>query len=397
MRETTVHTPPNIVISAGELSGDEHAAKVIQALRAIVPELSVRGMGGRNLGAAGVTLDVDAEKSAAVMGFAELFGSLGKVLGALRTMKKLVRETKPDLLITVDFAEFNMHLASAAQRVGVPVLNYISPQVWAWRRYRVKSIARAIDQAAVIFPFEREFFEANGYHKSVYVGHPFADEWSDTPPSRSAVLGGLGLDPAKPTLAILPGSRQSEVSRNLTTMRAALELLQTRHPGVQAVVVVAPTIDAAAVAAEVGAPPWLRVTQGNAIEIMRVADAGLLKSGTSNLQGAFCALPFAMFYRASPLSAFIVRRCVDLAEYSIVNVLRPGTVTEILQERATPEYTASVLEALLFNEEYRRELKEHLGEVRARLRSFDNRPEFAGTRNAPERVARLAAELLRRG
>jgi len=389
-----VNSPKRIIISAGELSGDEHAAKVIRALRLLAPDVAIRGMGGRNLHAEGVSLDIDAEKSASVMGFGELFGSLGKIVGALRAMQRLIRETKPDLLITVDFAEFNMHLAKTAHRAGVPVLNYISPQVWAWRRYRVKSIAEYIDRAAVIFPFEQEFFEANGYKKSVYVGHPFADEWNDTPPSRSGVLGGIGLDPAKPTLAVLPGSRRGEVSRNLATMREALLILQKRHPGVQAVVVVAPNIDAAGVAAELGAPPWLRVTQGNAIEVMRVADAGLLKSGTSNLQGAFCGLPFAMFYRASALSAFIVKRCVDLSEYSIVNVLRPGTVTEILQEKATPEYTASVLEVLLFNEEYRREMKERLTEVREKLRSFEDLPLFAGTRNAPERVARLAAELL---
>lgn len=351
-------------------------------------------MGGRNLRAEGVTIDVDAEKSASVMGFGELFGSIGKVVGALRSMQRLIRETKPHLLVTVDFAEFNMHLAKVAHRAGVPVLNYISPQVWAWRRYRVKAIAEYIDRAAVIFPFERDFFEANGYKRSVYVGHPFADEWNDTPPSRSGVLGSIGLDPAKPTLAVLPGSRRDEVSRNLATMREALLILHKRHPDVQAIVVVAPTIDAAAVAAEVGSPPWLRVTQGNAIDIMRVTDAGLLKSGTSNLQGAFCGLPFAMFYRASALSAFIARRCVDLKEYSIVNVLRPGTVTEILQEKATPEYTSSVLEVLLFNEDYRREMKERLAEVREQLRSFEHRPEFVGTRNAPERVARLAAELL---
>lgn len=389
-----MNPPKRIIISAGELSGDEHAANVVRALRSLIPALEVQGMGGRNLRAAGAALDIDSEKAGSVMGFGELFGSMSKLLGALRTMQRLIRETKPDLLITVDFAEFNMHLAKAAHRAGVPVLNYISPQVWAWRRYRVKSIAEYIDRAAVIFPFERDFFEANGYKKSVYVGHPFADEWNDTPPSRSGVLSAIGLDPAKPTLAVLPGSRQGEVSRNLATMRDALLILQKRHPTIQAVVVVAPNIDAAAVAAGVGSPPWLRVTQGNAIEVMRVADAGLLKSGTSNLQGAFCGLPFAMFYRASALSAFIVKRCVDLSEYSIVNVLRPGTVTEILQEKATPEYTASVLEVLLFNEEYRREMKERLAEVRHKLRSYDDLPEFAGTKNAPERVARLAANLL---
>ena len=159
-----VNSPKRIIISAGELSGDEHAAKVIRALRLIAPDVAIRGMGGRNLRAEGVSLDIDAEKSASVMGFGELFGSLGKIVGALRTLQRLVRETKPDLLITVDFAEFNMHLAKAAHRAGVPVLNYISPQVWAWRRYRVKSIAEYIDRAAVIFPFEQEFFEAGAGH-----------------------------------------------------------------------------------------------------------------------------------------------------------------------------------------------------------------------------------------
>lgn len=383
-----------IIVSAGELSGDEHAAKVVTALRALDPTIEYRGMGGRNLRAAGVLTDVDAETAASVMGFGELFGSLGRVLGALRTMRRLIRSHRPDLLITVDFAEFNMHLAAAAHAAGIPVLNYISPQVWAWRRYRVKAIARSIDQAAVIFPFERDFFAANGYQNAVYVGHPFADEWRETPPDRAAILNEIGLNPAHPTVVVLPGSRRAEVERHLATMRAALELVRREHPTVQAVIAVAPTIDRAAISAAVGDLPWLRVTQGNAIDMMRIGDAGLLKSGTSNLQGAFCGLPFAMFYRTSPLSAFIVKRWVDLTEYSIVNVLRPGTVPELVQDGATPEATAHTLKLLLFDEIYRSNIKAGLADVCAALRSHDDRPEFVGTENAPERVARLAKALL---
>jgi lipid-A-disaccharide synthase len=383
-----------IIVSAGELSGDEHAAKVISALRALDPAIECRGMGGRNLRAAGVITDVDSETAASVMGFGELFGSLGRVLGALRTMQRLIRSERPDLLITVDFAEFNMHLAAAARAAGVPVLNYISPQVWAWRRYRVKAIARSINQAAVIFPFERDFFSANGYPNAVYVGHPFADEWRETPPDRAKLLGEIGLDPARPTVVVLPGSRRAEVERHLTIMRSALDLVRRDYPTVQAVIAVAPTIDRAAVTAVSGERPWLRVTQGNAIDMMRIGDAGLLKSGTSNLQGAFCGLPFAMFYRTSPLSAFIVRRWVDLTEYSIVNVLRPGTVPELVQDDATPEATAHTLKLLLFDEVYRANIKAGLADVCAALRSYDERPEFVGTKNAPERVARLAKALL---
>ncbi len=359
-----------VAVCAGELSGDEHGAALVRALKRRLPQADVRGMGGRNLRAEDVTTVVDSEKSASAMGFMELFGSLGKVLSALSAMKKFLREWKPQVLIVIDFPDFNIRLAKEAARLGIPVLYFITPKVWAWRAKRIEVLKKVTKASAVIFPFEEKFFQDRGYGEAFFVGHPYVDSPRFDPPTpdeRRAFKTKLGLDPAKPLLSVFPGSRRAELKRHLLPCRDAVQLLHSRHAEVQCVVCVAPTMNAEEIQRAFEGVP-VTIYSGDSVELMRMSDAGLLKSGTSNLQAAFCDLPFTMFYVASPVSEAIVKYLVKRREFSLVNIIRPGSIREFLQKEVRPETLVREMEKLLYDAEYRAKMRSNLSEVRGMLR-----------------------------
>src|SRR5205807_1739319 len=213
------------MLVVGEASGDIHGANLIKALRARDPTLKAYGVAGEQLG----QTDFEALFSVSNltgMGFVELAGNLGNVWRAYRLLRRTLRQRRPNLLILVDFPEFNLRLAKLAKALHIPVLYYVSPQIWAWRRGRVRQIARWVDQMAVVFPFEVSFYESHGV-KVVFVGHPLLDA-VHVKEDRETVLSRLGLDPAKPTIALLPGSRHREVSYHLPVMLEASARLRVR-------------------------------------------------------------------------------------------------------------------------------------------------------------------------
>lgn len=388
---------PRIAISVGELSADEHAAAVIRDLKHLAPAAEVRGMGGRNLRAEGVQTIVDSERSASVMGFQEIFGSLGKVIGAMRQLKRLLREWRPDALMLVDYAEFNMHLGKYAHSLGIPVLYFITPQVWAWRSGRVKTIDTIASRAVVLFPFEKEFFERSGFQRSFFLGHPFVDRLPTgplAPGERTRILAGSGLNPSEPVVAIFPGSRWSEIQRHLPPMLEGIRILQKEHPNIQAALAIAPTLRGRGIEEVLSTTSGAKIFNGSSIELLRSADIGLLKSGTSNLQAVFAGLPFSMFYKASALSAMIVRRFVRIKEYSIVNVIRPGTVVEIIQEEGTAERVAHEISSLLFDHERRARLQRSFREIVDRLSFKDDAGAFADCATSSARTAKLLLDMI---
>jgi len=232
---------PLVMLSSGEASGDQHAASLFRALKSIIPEVRGIGMGGVAMREAGVDIRFDSS-GIGVIGLAEIARQYGEIRGALQLMRTLARDEKPDLLICVDYKEFNFRLAKAAKALGIKVLFYVSPQVWAWRQGRVKSYGRIIDHMAVIFPFELPFYEAHGV-PATYVGHPLAGKVKATE-SRDVVLSRLGLLERKPPLiGMLPGSRSNELARLLPTLLGAAAKLKITHPDAQFVVFKAPTLD----------------------------------------------------------------------------------------------------------------------------------------------------------
>jgi len=383
-----------IAISSGELSGDEHASHVVKAFSALHPDTEFKGMGGRNLRDEGVETVVDSESSASVMGFYEVVLSLNKILASMKTMKNLLSSWRPDMLIIVDYPDFNIRLAKFARKLNIPVFYYIPPQLWAWRSGRAKTLKEVIDTLAVIFPFENEFYRKQGLQNSVYVGHPFSDSQKDLDYDRTVFLKSLGLSPDKPVVAILPGSRKSEITRHLEPVLGALEILQKRNPDLQVVIPVATSLGVEDLAKKIPDNLNLRVIKGNSVNTLRCADAGLLKSGTSNLQAAYAGLPFSMFYKTGILAELIVKSLVGIKEYSIVNVIRSGTVKETLQREATPEVLARELEDLLVNDERRETLRRGLAEVTDSLSSHDPLTIFQECSNTAERVAKLISSRL---
>jgi lipid-A-disaccharide synthase len=385
-----------LMISAGELSGDEHAGHLVASIRRFYPDLAVKGMGGRNLRKEGVETVVDSEKSASLMGFSEVALAIRDVLADLSRLKKLIDDWRPDILVIVDYPDFNLRLATYAKTRGVKVLYFIPPQVWAWRPSRVKQIDKICDTLAVIFPFEKEFYRSWKISAKVFsVGHPFSDT-SETSPSTFRHSHGIGAN--TPLIAIFPGSRRQEIKKHLTPIAKAFQICSKKHPELEAVIPIAPSLHAmqeeiSSLIQQSYKGDRLKLTLENSTSLLKAADCALLKSGTSNLQAAFADVPFSMFYMTSFLSELIVRYFVKVKEFSIVNVIRPGTVNEILQRDVTAEALALELEQLAFNEVRRSEIKAGLSEVRNALCRFDEIEDFIGCNSSFERTAKLVLRL----
>jgi len=377
-----------VLVSAGEASGDEHAALVLDSLRMVESSVEARGMAGQACASREMTVDVDYAAAAGVLGFAGPLKNSLKLYRAFRRLSLTMQEWRPDVLLLVNFSDFNLRLAKTARELRVPTLFYIPPQLWAWRRGRVKVIKESVDVVASIFPFEAEFYRSNGYQKVVYVGHPFVDVVrAGKRGDRDELMRGWGMDPSQEYVVFYPGSRTSEVKRHLPLCIDAFSRLE----GTQGAIAVAPAqrrlIESCTL------PDNLYAVDGEAFDVMSHARAGLIKSGTSNLQAAFAGLPFSMFFRTDPLSAAVVKRLVKTPGYSIVNIIREGSVREILQTECTGAELAREAERLLHDEVYRERLKEGYREIVRALSAFDPLPLFEGSQGATERVARLVRQV----
>ncbi len=352
-----------VLVSAGEVSGDQHLARVVLALKRLVPEVQVRGMAGRACAAAGVELDVDCYTAGSTMGFVELLRSAGSLARSFSVMKNLLRTWMPDVLILVDYPGFNLRLAKIARQCGVRVLYYIPPKVWAWKAWRVAEIKRYVDHVAAIFPFEPGFFGARGYSSVTYVGHPLADVAAEpSDPNRRPL-----------SLLLLPGSRRFEVQRLLPPLLRVFARLKCSHPELKGVVLVAPNMESGwlrdlalgAVSPEVLADVDFR--SGDALHEAQGAFAAILKSGTCNLEGALALVPFVSVYSGSLFSKVIASALVPLQEYSPVNIIRSGTVRELMQVTLDEEALYAAMQELLTVGDTRARVIEGLREVRSQL------------------------------
>lgn len=384
-----------IAISAGEHSGDEHAARFVEALRQIAPNVTFQGMGGAAQRAVGVETVVDSNSLAGVMGFQEVLYALPRVFAALNGLRKLLSDWQPDLLVVIDYPDFNFRLIRHAHTLGIPVLYFIPPQIWAWRKGRARFLKKHVSAIASIFPFEKKFYQQCGVDTAHYVGHPLAaelDRFRITADERRDFLRTLKLDPSLPLVAIFPGSRKQEIKRHVPVMLEGFEELKRHNPEVQLCIAEAGSVSSELTQQlEMSATKKLALTS-DSITLLAAADAALVKSGTSNLQAAFCGTPFAMLYQLPIFTEIVATIALNISEYSIVNVIRPGTIVEFIQRAATPKAIADELRRLLFNQEYRASVKSNLAEVVETLAHFDESALFAGTNSAYERVARLAIE-----
>ncbi len=365
-----------VVFVAGEVSGDLHAAGVVAALRAARPDVAITGVGGDRMQAAGMDLLVHVRDLSA-MGFVEVVRHVPGHWRLLRRLRARFREGRTALVVLLDYPGFNLRVAAAARAAGVPVLYYITPQVWAWRAQRLETMRRVITEAAVILPFEVPLLTQHGI-PATFVGHPLLDK-AAAMPDRAAARAALGVAGDAPVLALFPGSRAGEVARHLDVMVAAAQRLQGAMPSLRVVVAGAPGI------ALDGARCPFPVVRTDAFTIFRAADAALCKSGTNTLEAAVAGCPLVVGYKANALSYALAKRLVTIPHISLVNIVaQRGIVPELLQDAMTAEGLAEAAAPLLADTPARRAQVAALEALRASL----------GTPGAAGRVAAIAARML---
>ncbi len=374
---------PHVMILAGEASGDAHAAEVVEVLRELQPDINLSGMGSNEMIRAGVDVFFDSSVIA-VVGLVEVLRHWGDIKRAMAIVKQRLDETRPDLLVLVDYPEFNLKMARHARELGIPVLFYISPQVWAWRPKRIHKIGRLIDHMAVIFRFEKQYYEDAGIPVS-FVGHPLVDKVKPGAAADS-IRSQLGIPEQSRVVGLFPGSRRSEVSRLLPLMFASAKLMREQDSELQFVLPVAATLDydvIAQQARESGVD--IHVTRDEIYDVISCCDAIATCSGTVTLEIALLKVPMCILYKMSPLSYQIMSRLITIPHIGLVNIVaRDAVVKEFLQADAVPANVSKELFDLLGNPEYRASINSGLERVRENLGSGN------GARNMAELVLKMA-------
>ena len=369
-----------VLLVAGEASGDLHGAGLVTALRGADPTIDVWGVGGDRLRQAGMHILVDTAE-VATMGFVETFGTLGRLVATYRQLKRFMIEERPALLVLIDYPEFNLRLARQAKRRGIPVFYFIGPQVWAWRKGRVRTIAERVDKLGVVFPFEPELYN-NGRQLAEFIGHPLLDVVRTTR-DRAATRARYGLDPEGPVVALLPGSRKKEVRYLFPPLHDAGMRLAAE--GWQPIVALAESLSAADLQAALhGRPVTVPVAQGDTYNILAAADAAIVASGTATLETALLGCPMVIVYRMAPLTHWLARRLVAVRWIGMPNIILNRSVfPELIQGAATP---AAMVDAVRGLQARRAETAAALRELRGRL----------GAPGAAARAADLALSLVPR-
>jgi lipid-A-disaccharide synthase len=365
-----------ILILAGEASGDLHGAILAERLRALRPNVPLAGTGGVRMRTAGVEM---LEEHEGVVGFVEVLKHIPAHWRLLKRLTARFDAGRVGLVVCIDYPGFNMRVAAEAAARDIPVLYYITPQVWAWRAGRLKNMAKVITKAAVILPFEETLLRGAGVD-ATFVGHPLLDR-AQALPAKAEARAKLGLPATGDLLALFPGSRSEEIRRHLKDFLAVADELKRRRPGLHVVLSVAPTIDLAD--ADVPVP----LVRSASFDVLRAADVALCKSGTTTLEAAVAGCPCAIVYRTSPITHAIAKRLVKIEHIGLLNIVAGRRVApEFVQDDFKAIPVANALEPLFdHNGAPRRTMLAGLADVRARL----------GQPGASMRVAEIAAGMIR--
>lgn len=350
-----------VMISCGEASGDLYAGALAAALRARAPAVEIVGFGGRRLEAAGAALEGNFT-GLTVTGLTEALRVLPRSYAMYRRLVGAARARRPDVFVAIDFPDFNFRLMAALRRLGVPIVYYVSPQLWAWRPGRLKTMQRLVDRVLVIFPFEAPIYEGAGVPVE-FVGHPLVD-LARASQLRAAFLRDRGLRPDAPTVALLPGSRPNELRRIAPVLAAAVPRITAAAPAVQFVVARAPNLPDGLFASL----PRAAVVEEATDEVLAAADVVITASGTATVQAALHERPMVVVYRVSPLSYWIGKPFLKVDMYAMPNLIAGRRlVPELIQDACTPERVASETIALLTDRERHARTREALRGVRERL------------------------------
>jgi lipid-A-disaccharide synthase len=378
------------MISCGEPSGDLYAGALARELLRTDPGTVITGFGGDRLKAAGASL-IGNFGGLSVTGLLEVARVVPRTYATYRRLVNDAAATRPDVFVAIDFPDFNFTLAKALRKLGVPVVYYISPQLWAWRRGRMKTMRRIADRVLVIFPFEQPIYEAAGVPVE-WVGHPLLDV-ADTPEPRQAFLPRLGLDADRPVVALLPGSRRNEVRAILPDLVRAAALIKARVPGAQFLVARAPHLGDAAFeplarSGSAGAAPAFTVLQGHADDVLAAADVALVASGTVTVQAALHECPMVVVYRLSGLTYRLGKPFIHVDTYAMANLIAGyRVVPELIQDAFTPQAVADEALRVLTDPLYAASVRDALRNVKAKL----------GQAGASARAAEAVLDVARRG
>ncbi len=355
-----------VLVLSGEASGDRLGAHLVRAIRERLPDAEFHGIGGEAMEHAGVRRIYDSGQIA-VTGIVEVLGAWHSIWKAWRTARAHLRSARPDLVLLVDYPDFNLRFARVARRTGVPVVYFVSPQVWAWRRHRVRQIARDVDLMLVLFPFETAFYEEAGVPVE-FVGHPLVD-LVQPPGEAGAAAQALGLDPEAPVLGLLPGSRRSEVGMLLPVMLDAAARLAQRHQQLQCVLPLAPGLNRAAVDRHLSsAQVAVQVVENDFHRALTACRAAMVASGTATLETALLQVPMVITYKVSPWTYRIARRLSRLRDVGLPNlILGRREVPECIQDDCVGERVAAQVAPFLEDGDERRRVVQALGELRSLL------------------------------
>jgi lipid-A-disaccharide synthase len=375
-----------VLIMSGEASGDLHGANLAREIRKQDPSIALYGVGSKQMRDAGVRMLADASEIS-VVGITAVLTHIGAIYRVFTKLRRFLKDERPEVLILIDFPDFNIRLGKAARKLGIPVLYYISPQVWVWRKGRIKTIAGMVKAMIVVFPFEVPLYEKAGVDVR-FVGHPLTDVVrSDLTAGQARQV--FGLETTRRTIALLPGSRTSEIVHLLPDMLKAAKILLSRFQDLQFLLPVAPTVDRDFVRSfvEQGGVP-VRMVEGRTYDALKASDAAIVASGTATLETGLMALPMVIAYRVSAFNYFILTKLArGVKNVGLVNIVAgKRIVPELVQNDSTPENMADSVTKMLSDPACYKAIADDLAGVRAQL----------GEAGASARAAAVVMEVLRK-
>jgi len=374
----------SVMIVAGEASGDIYGAHLVLAIKKLTPDIGFFGLGGPEMEKVGVRITYQLS-AMAVVGMTEVIPRIRYIFRALRELKIILTISPPDLLILIDYPGFNLNLARKAHSLGIPVLYYITPQVWAWRERRVRKIAKRVDRVAVILPFEKDFYRRFGLTVE-YVGHPLLDV-SLPKKDKKEIRECLGIGYERgPILELLPGSRAEEIVRLMPVMISAAEIISHYYPHLYCILPLASTVREDVV------KPYLKnakiditIGRSDTKELLKIADLALIASGTATLEAAIMETPMVIAYKVSPLSSILARFLIKVSNIGLVNLVAgKAIVPELIQDKVTAFRLAEEGLAILKNDGLRTDMKKGLRLVKEQL----------GQGGASKKAAHIAGEMM---
>jgi lipid-A-disaccharide synthase len=353
------------MVSCGEASGDLYAGALVAALRRREPDIDAFGLGGDCLKAAGGRLTADFH-GLSVTGLTEALSVVPRSFATMRRLVEAAKAQRPHALVVIDYPDFNFRLMWRIKKLGIPVIYYISPQLWAWRAGRIKTMKRVVDRVLPIFPFEESLYQREGMDVR-FVGHPLID-LAKPRYERTAYLRKLNLDPEKPVLALLPGSRANELEQLGSVMAQAIPMIARQVPGVQFVIARAPNLHDGHFEAFGLSGVTLRIAAAETDDVLNASDAVVTASGTATVQTALHGKPMVVVYKVSPMTYRLAKRMTLVDTYAMVNLIAgERVVVELIQDACTPAAVAAEAMRLLTDSDYRARMMTSLAEVRRRL------------------------------